>query len=1091
MTKRNRDKLRLQQIEFIIKTDDYKAELNDLSNEISKASKEAENEASIVAIFELELFSFIKDVLGLKYYPEKEKSINTERHISKGRIDSKIGALIIEFKHTSKLKSNKDKEKASNQLKDYLKGLNLKYSNDYWGIITDGTQCKFINIEAGQIHESAFETIKGKHLDKIIKSIVLLDKTALTPENLIKDFCDEKDSLSKRLVICLYSTLKNKPTGRSLMLFNEWKELFRLAHDDKSKQLAIEERRNSLAKIVSERLENNDEEYLALYALQTTYAIIVKIIAYKVISKIRFNKSLIDFNKLSSADFETLRLQMNSLEEGAIFRGLGIGNLLEGDFFAWYSSKKQWNNEIGKLIQEIFIILTNYEDKAIFENGENVNDLFKDLFMKIIPDKVRHSLGEFYTPPWLADNLITEAIKKLNKTKHWTAIDPCAGSGTFITVLIKKVLEESPTLSNKEKLYSVLNRVKGIDLNPLAVLTARINYFINISPLIDDTDNFEIPIYLGDSSYVPTNTLVEDVQCVSYKIKTIKGYIDIDLPISAVSNSIAFSQTMTSIETDIHNLDVESITKKILSLVSENEKTESIIAKIHFLAEQFVELEKNDWNGIWARIVTNFLTTSNLGKFDLIVGNPPWIDWRSLPEGYRERIKSICIERHLFSGDGMTGGINLNVCALISNVAAKNWLKRDGILAFLMPQSLIYQQTYEGFRNLYLDEKNKMYFQELFDWTKSGHPFKPVQHKFLTYFLSLNPTDYSSGIPLRYYIKKSNENLDNYSTINDFEKVKNIFTVRNTIVGQANPNHTIFSYAQDKLELDKFSAISGISSYTGRQGIEFYPQELYLLKVDTEMPTYPDKIFVKNSQIKKSKYKIPRETFLLEKKYLHPLIKGIDIERFHLKESNLVVPFPYDKSNTRSPIGIRDLSKKSRLLAEYFNKFKEVLLQQTNYNDKIIGEKNNSEFYALARTGDYTFAENYVAFRDNTKWQAVVVSSIKTPWGELKRPQFQKHAVSISQDEKGNFITLDEAHYICAVLNAPISGKYILNSSDSRSFKIRPQFFIPKFDKQNSTHVALSDLSKEAHVLYKDKIRIKEIDIKLDLLVIKLKTNAS
>ena len=51
-------------------------------------------------------------------------------------------------------------------------------------------------------------------------------------------------------------------------------------------------------------------------------------------------------------------------------------------------------------------------------------------------------------------------------------------------------------------------------------------------------------------------------------------------------------------------------------------------------------------------------------------------DWKNLPEGYRERIKSLCIDRMLFSGDGITGGINLNICALISNVSAENWLKR-------------------------------------------------------------------------------------------------------------------------------------------------------------------------------------------------------------------------------------------------------------------------------------------------------------------------------------------------------------------------------------------------------------------------------
>ena len=277
----------------------------------------AENEASIVSIFELELFSFIKEHLGLKYYPKKEIKVNTVRHISKGRIDSKIGALVIEFKHTSKLKTEEHKTKASEQLIDYLNGLNEKHNLDYIGIVTDGTKCKIISIDSGVINEGAFEKLSPKHIDRIIKDIVLLEKVALTPENLVKDFCDSETSLAKRLTLCLFNTLKNDPTGRSLMLFNEWKELFRLAHDDISKQKAIEERKKSLEQIIGSKLSDKNQEYLALYALQTTYAIIVKIIAFKVISKIRFKKSLIDFNKLSEAEFDALRIEMNNLEEGS------------------------------------------------------------------------------------------------------------------------------------------------------------------------------------------------------------------------------------------------------------------------------------------------------------------------------------------------------------------------------------------------------------------------------------------------------------------------------------------------------------------------------------------------------------------------------------------------------------------------------------------------------------------------------------------------------------------------------------------------------------------------------------------------------
>lgn len=100
MTKENFKK---KQLELIIQSSEYVELLKQVSQDIYNESRKAENEASIVSIFELELFSFINNILGLKYYPEKEKMVNTERHISKGRIDSKIGALVIEFKHTSKL----------------------------------------------------------------------------------------------------------------------------------------------------------------------------------------------------------------------------------------------------------------------------------------------------------------------------------------------------------------------------------------------------------------------------------------------------------------------------------------------------------------------------------------------------------------------------------------------------------------------------------------------------------------------------------------------------------------------------------------------------------------------------------------------------------------------------------------------------------------------------------------------------------------------------------------------------------------------------------------------------------------------------
>lgn len=444
-------------------------------------------------------------------------------------MDSRLGALVIEYKHHTKLASMKDQLSASKQISEYMVTLCDESNQQVIGFVTDGFRAKFItNSPLTGSSSTSFDELSEVHIERLIRSIVLLEKTALTPENLVKDFCSE-NGVASNLSKILFEALTKKICDRSMMLFNEWKALFKLAHDDTSKQAAIEERRESLATSLNITINagDNETEYKALYAIQTAYAIIVKIIAYKVITAVRSENSIISFSELATANADGIRTHLYRLEEGAIFRDIGFGNLLEGDFFAWYCTEKQWNSDIAECVKQVFSVLTEYEDNKIF-SGEDVHiqDLFKDLYMHVIPDKVRHSLGEFYTPPWLADNLVKRAVEMAG-TNGWKGLDPCCGSGTFVTVLMRRVLNDVKGKSRKSKLKAVLNRVKGIDLNPLAVLTSRINYFINISHLVGDDDEFEIPIYLGDSSYVPVHEMLGKVDCLSYEIQTIRAPIKI------------------------------------------------------------------------------------------------------------------------------------------------------------------------------------------------------------------------------------------------------------------------------------------------------------------------------------------------------------------------------------------------------------------------------------------------------------------------------------------------------------------------------------------------------------------------------------
>lgn len=260
-----------------------------------------------------------------------------------------------------------------------------------------------------------------------------------------------------------------------------------------------------------------------------------------------------------------------------------------------------------------------------------------------------------------------------------------------------------------------------------------------------------------------------------------------------------------------------------------------------------------------------------------------------------------------------------------------------------------------------------------------------------------------------------------------------------------------------------FKLIAGECAYIGREGIEFYPQELLIFTYAEKGPK-AGTVFLENIQVQRSKYKIPRQKRPIETKYLFPLVKGPAIKPFQHSYAGLIVPFPYKREDPHRPIDAATLAKQSEspLLLGYFRIFEETIRAQTQFSDKIRGP-DAGEFYGLARTGPYSFADVYVAYRDNTKWRATVVTSSVMPWGERKRFVFQNHAVSMCERQSGGFITEEEAHYICAIMNAPIVERFIYASSDERSFKIRPPVYIPEFDALDSRHTALAEMSMTAH----------------------------
>jgi hypothetical protein len=196
---------------------------------------------------------------------------------------------------------------------------------------------------------------------------------------------------------------------------------------------------------------------------------------------------------------------MHSLERGGIWAELDITNFLEGDIFAWYLSS--WNDDIADVVRQIVGRLDGYDPRTLSVDTTDSRDLLKQLYQHLFPKPVRHDLGEYYTPDWLANEVLDAIGYDGNPDKR--LLDPACGSGTFIVLAINRIKRwydqnrDSCGFDESELVKRILSNIVGFDLNPLAVMAARTNFLLAIRDLLKFAGGAEIPVYLCDSILVP------------------------------------------------------------------------------------------------------------------------------------------------------------------------------------------------------------------------------------------------------------------------------------------------------------------------------------------------------------------------------------------------------------------------------------------------------------------------------------------------------------------------------------------------------------------------------------------------------------
>lgn len=127
--------------------------------------------------------------------------------------------------------------------------------------------------------------------------------------------------------------------------------------------------------------------------------------------------------------------------------------------------------ENRKTQQAIQTLLENFESERLEEVNE---DLLGELYQELIPKDERKDLGQFYTPPSIAEVLVRWALAPGESSDLPRVLDPASGSGTFAVETYKYLSAHYPESTHQD----IIDSIYAVDINKFPIHLTSFNLAI-------------------------------------------------------------------------------------------------------------------------------------------------------------------------------------------------------------------------------------------------------------------------------------------------------------------------------------------------------------------------------------------------------------------------------------------------------------------------------------------------------------------------------------------------------------------------------------------------------------------------------------
>ncbi|MYB77823.1 MAG: N-6 DNA methylase [Chloroflexi bacterium] len=377
---------------------------------------------------------------------------------------------------------------------------------------------------------------------------------------------------------------------------------------------------------------------------------------------------------------------------GGKFREVtGLVDVVESDFFSWIVEVPNASATIRSIAQHVL---------SFNWGTDTPSTLAPLLYQTVIPAEERKQLGEYYTPDWLASEIVKTAVTDpLNQR----VLDPACGSGSFLVESIHHLAQaaDSAGLPPSAILAKLQKQVIGIDVHPVAVHLARAAWVMAARNAITEgwIPDVAVPVYLGDSLQL----LYEKEPILGREeiLITVTGDArnrELRFPRSLVNRSDTFDLVMSRIAEAIHADNNPHL------ILLDHDMNDDERAVMGLAVQTLQELHVESLNHIWAYYTRNLVRPISISesKVDVIVGNPPWLTYNKTIQTLRWKLRNLSKAHRIWVGAEYA--THQDIAGLFFTRCMDLYLEEsrrgsaNGVCSMVLPHSALIAGQYEKWR---------------------------------------------------------------------------------------------------------------------------------------------------------------------------------------------------------------------------------------------------------------------------------------------------------------------------------------------------------------------------------------------------------